>query len=172
MLSLVLLTLLDGEFDVQENVFLSIGFSTSQTVTCPKGQEAIVGVETDFEHLVFCRLFFLLFKILANYFSLRAEIYDDSFAQVDRMPRFWPNTRRRPRWLGVDPQFMANNIPRRFVRWWAEQVGAPEETPITLELKSFRTRKRAIAWCRLQHALRGGWYQVRCEPLSEWYRLY
>ena len=45
--------------------------------------------------------------------------------------------------------------------WWAEQVNDPEETPCCLDYKVFRSRKRAIAWCRLQHALRGGWYQVR-----------
>jgi len=142
-------------------------------ITCPTGQKSIVGVATALQNNVFCWLkCFLAVENLRISFSPRAEIYRGSFAQVDRMARFWPNTRRRPRWLGVEPQFMANNIPHRFVRWWAEQVGAPEETPLTLELKVFRSRRRAIAWCRLQHALRGGWYQVRMEPISEWFRLY
>ena len=61
---------------------------------------------------------------------------------------------------------MAAGVPRVQAVWWAEQVNRPEETPCCLALKAFRSRKRAIAWCRLQHALRGGWYIVRFVQLE------
>ena len=73
---------------------------------------------------------------------------------------YWPNSIWRPRWLGVEPRFMARGVPRARRWWWAEQVGAPEVTPCSLQIRRFRSRRRAIRWCRVQHALHGGWYQV------------